>query len=94
VFINPRIVTMSQKQAIDYEGCGSVAHGGLFGAVRRPYAVTVSAYGTNGKKFTLRVEGLLARIVQHETDHLNGMVFLDRMKDMGSLIDRELLKGL
>ncbi len=92
VFINPRIVAASQKQAIDYEGCGSVSHGGLFGAVRRSYAVTVTAYGLNGKKFTLRATGLLARIVQHETDHLNGLVFLDRMKDMGSLIDRELLR--
>lgn len=92
VFINPRIIAASQKQTIDYEGCGSVAHGGLFGAVRRPYIVTVTAYGLNGKKFTLRAEGLLARIVQHETDHLNGVVFLDRMKDMSSLIDRDLLR--
>ncbi len=93
VFVNPRIVAVSRKQAIDYEGCGSVSHGGLFGAVRRSYIVTVTAYGLDGKKFTLRAEGLLARIIQHETDHLNGVVFLDRMKDMGSLMDRELLRG-
>ena len=92
VFINPRIAAVSERQAIDYEGCGSVSYGGLFGAVRRPYSVKVTAYGLNGKKFTLRAEGLLARIIQHETDHLNGVVFLDRMKDMRSLIDRELLR--
>lgn len=94
VFVNPRIVKISQKQAVDYEGCGSVAHAGLFGAVRRPFAVTVTASDLSGKRFTLKAGGLLARIIQHEADHLDGIVFLDRMKNMVSLMDREVLKRI
>lgn len=89
VFINPKILNLSRKKVPGYEGCGSVATGGLFGSVNRPYGVTVSACDKRGRKFTLRAEGLLARIVQHEYDHLEGMVFLDRMRGTTSLMSRE-----
>ena len=89
VFVNPKILKVSKRRVADYEGCGSVAYAGLFGIVRRAHAVTVSARGLDGKKFVLRAEGLLARIIQHEYDHLEGKVFLDRMTDMGSIMGRE-----
>lgn len=89
VFINPKIVHRSRAQEIDGEGCGSVAYGGIFGDVRRSRTVTVEAFDENGRKFTLRAAGLLARIIQHENDHLEGKVFLDRMSDMKSLVSRE-----
>jgi len=89
VFINPKIIHVSKKKVSDYEGCGSVAHAGLFGLVARPAGVTVSAFDLAGKKYTLVAKGLLARIIQHEMDHLNGVVFLDRMKDMKTIRTRE-----
>ena len=89
VFINPKIVGFSRTQVFGYEGCGSVAYSGLFGSVRRAQSVTVRAFNEKGKKFALRASGLLARIIQHESDHLEGKVFLDRLTDMKSLMSRE-----
>ncbi len=94
VFVNPKIVRRSVKRAYDHEGCGSVAHADLFGLVGRADAVEVTAWNEKGKKFTLRARGLLARIIQHENDHLDGIVFLDRMKDLRTLAARESLFGV
>ncbi|MBU2103438.1 peptide deformylase [Patescibacteria group bacterium] len=77
VFINPEIIHVSKKHALDWEGCGSVAFSGLFGKVRRPVSVTVRAQDIDGAYFELRASGLLARIIQHEIDHLNGILFVD-----------------
>ena len=94
IFINPKILHLSKKKVPGHEGCGSVAVGGLFGNVNRSYGVTVSAFDKEGRKFILRAEGLLARIIQHEYDHLEGKIFLDRMKETTSLMSREeYLKG-
>ena len=89
VFVNPRIVARSERMVAGYEGCGSVAHADLFGKVSRHQSVTVRALDEKGKPFELKAAGLLARIVQHEIDHLDGKVFLDRMKDMRSLMGRD-----
>ena len=89
VFINPKIVKHSRAQEEDYEGCGSVAYAELFGNVSRSHTVTVEAFNEKGKKFTLRATGLLARVIQHENDHLDGVVFLDRLPDMKSVTSRE-----
>lgn len=89
VFINPKILNLSRKKVFDYEGCGSVAESGLFGSVSRPQSVVVEAFDEKRKKFKLRASGLLARIIQHEFDHLEGNVFLDRLSDMGSVMSRE-----
>ncbi|HEY5221352.1 MAG TPA: peptide deformylase [Candidatus Paceibacterota bacterium] len=89
VFINPKILSLSYKKESDYEGCGSVATGGLFGSVRRSRSVVVEAFDEKGKKFKLRASGLLARIIQHELDHIEGRVFLDRLPNMKSIMSRE-----
>jgi peptide deformylase len=89
VFINPKIVKRSRAQEEDYEGCGSVAYAGLFASVARSRTVTVEAFNEKGKKFTLQAAGLLARVIQHENDHLDGIVFLDRLPDMESVTSRE-----
>jgi len=89
VFINPRIVRFSNKKALIWEGCGSVARSNLFSIVRRPAEVTVVALDQKGNKFRLSAKGLLARIIQHETDHLDGKVFLDRISDTKTLMSRE-----
>lgn len=88
VFINPRIVSASKKKFKDWEGCGSVAEGGVFAKVSRPQSVTVEAYDENGEKFSLKASNLLARVIQHENDHLDGIMFTD-IADMKTLIGRE-----
>jgi peptide deformylase len=89
IFINPELVSCSDKQVSGYEGCGSVAAAQIFGLVKRPVKVTVKAFNEKGEKFTLSASGLLARVIQHEIDHLNGVVFIDHIKDTRKLLDRE-----
>lgn len=73
--INPRLVA-SEGSAVDTEGCLSVR--GLLGEVERAERVRVRALGLDGKEFTVEGEGLLARALQHELDHLDGVLFVDR----------------
>lgn len=76
VFINPQIVSTSQN-LVDYEeGCLSLP--GFNEVIKRPEKVTVQALNEFGKSFTLEADGLLARIIQHENDHLDGTVYIDR----------------
>lgn len=89
VFINPKIIRRSKQVRVGGEGCGSVAHAGLFGMVPRAASISVTALNTKGEKFTLTAKGLLAAVIQHETDHLNGIVFLDRLPNMKGLMSRE-----
>lgn len=77
VFINPRIISSSKARKSGWEGCGSVAFANLFGMVRRPTSVVVEAIDEKGNPFTLKARDLLARVIQHEVDHLNGVLFVD-----------------
>lgn len=79
VFINPEIVKYEGKQTEDYEGCLSVKD--IYGKVKRYDKVRVKALDINGKPFRVSAEGFLARIMQHEIDHTNGIVFIDHIKD-------------
>lgn len=83
VFINPKIISRSKKQTVLQEGCGSLGTRTwkLFGLVKRPAQVTVKALDENLKPFTLTTSGLLAKIIQHEYDHLQGVVILDKFTD-------------
>lgn len=76
VFINPQIVSTSNDLCDYEEGCLSLP--GFNENIKRPSKVTVQALNENGKPFTLNAEGLLARIIQHEYDHLEGIVYIDR----------------
>ena len=78
IFINPRILSVSKKETKDWEGCGSVASANLFGMVKRPASIVVEALDEKGEKFQLKASNLLARVIQHEMDHLQGIVFADR----------------
>ncbi len=89
VFINPEIVSRSKKKVAAYEGCGSVAEATLFGPVSRSGKITVRALDADGKSFTFEASGFLARIIQHETDHLDGIVFLDKVTDTRKLMGRQ-----
>lgn len=76
VFVNPQIISTSQEMSDYDEGCLSLP--GFSETIRRPERVTVQALNENGKPFTLQAEGLLARVIQHENDHLDGIVYIDR----------------
>jgi peptide deformylase len=76
VVINPVVEWSSESTEKDEEGCLSLP--GTRVEVERPYAVTVTGKDTSGTTVRLEAEGLLARIFQHEIDHLNGVLILDR----------------
>lgn len=77
-FINPSITKHEGDTVEDYEGCLSVPD--IYGKVPRYSKVKVKATGIDGKEFRVTAEGFLARIFQHEIDHIEGMVFIDRIK--------------
>ena len=76
VFINPQIIKTSNEVGPYDEGCLSIPQ--VYETIVRPLAVTVQAYDENGKRFTLDADGLLARCIQHENDHLDGILYIDR----------------
>lgn len=76
-FFNPRITSKSFSKIDSEEGCLSVP--GVFGIVKRHKAVTVTAENMNGVTQTFRAEGLPAIVFQHETDHLDGILFIDKV---------------
>jgi len=78
VFINPEIISTSENTNNEWEGCGSVADANLFGKVTRPSEVIIKALDEKGEEFELAAKGLLARVIQHEMDHINGVVFIDK----------------
>ena len=75
VFINPVIIDSSKKHKIVHEGCLSVR--GVYGNTHRAMNVTVNAYDEMGNKFTYGAGGLISHIIQHEIDHLDGVLFID-----------------
>jgi len=81
--INPEISPASTDVVEDWEGCLSIPD--LRGRVPRARQITVQAYDRRGKRIELRASGFTARVIQHETDHLDGVLFLDRMKSFGTL---------
>jgi peptide deformylase len=76
--VNPRIVTTSEELASDEEGCLSIGAASIVVEVERPAAVTIEAFSQTGEPLRVDVEGLAARVVQHELDHLNGVLIIDR----------------
>ena len=80
IFINPVIKSASKKKVAMDEGCLSVRW--LYGKVKRADKATVEAYDEQGKKFTRHGSGLWAQIFQHEIDHLDGILFIDKAKDL------------
>jgi peptide deformylase len=80
VFINPKISKLSRDKEWVPEGCLSVRW--LYGKTYRSKKALVTGYDETGKKFTRGGAGLLAQIFQHETDHLNGILFIDHAKEI------------
>jgi peptide deformylase len=78
IFINPEIVLTSQELVTVEEGCLSLPR--LYLDVVRPEFVRVQAWNEKGRPFTVETGGFLARVIQHEYDHLEGILFVDRLK--------------
>lgn len=87
VFINPRIVKLSKEKKWMDEGCLSVRW--LYGKVERSVRATISAYDENGKHFERGGGGVLAHIYQHEVDHLNGTLFVDKAIELEEINPEE-----
>ncbi|OGW89016.1 MAG: peptide deformylase [Omnitrophica bacterium RIFCSPLOWO2_01_FULL_50_24] len=83
VLINPTIVKRSKKLVEDWEGCLSIPD--LRGMVPRSESVECEALDRGGKTIKIAADGFFARVIQHECDHLQGMVYLDRMSKLRSL---------
>lgn len=83
VYINPVITKISKDKKLVDEGCLSVRY--LYGKTKRSTRATVEAYNEKGEKFTRGASGLIAQIFQHETDHLNGILFIDHAKHIKDL---------
>lgn len=84
VFINPIIKKISKDRKLMSEGCLSVRP--IYGKVRRATRAMLEAYNEHGKKFTKEGSGLLAHIFQHEIDHLEGILFIDKAKDLQEIL--------
>ncbi|MDR0387177.1 MAG: peptide deformylase [Treponema sp.] len=79
IFINPSILETSQELVKYEEGCLSIP--GIYVDVVRPKTVKVQAWNEKGRPFTLEADGILARVIQHEYDHLEGSLFIDRLSE-------------
>ena len=77
--INPEIVKFEGELHADYEGCLSVSK--VYGKVPRYTKIRVKALGIDGHELRFKAEGFLARVIQHEIDHTNGIVFIDHIRD-------------
>jgi len=91
VYINP-VLTRPKGSAEAEEGCLSIP--GVYADVRRPEKITVHAFSLSGEETQTEVDGLLSRIIQHETDHLDGRLFIDRLSAGGEAAVREKLLDL
>jgi len=76
VLINPEIPRRSQETDVGVEGCLSIP--GILGEVERPAEITITGLNRRGQPVKIKADGWLARIFQHEVDHLNGVLFVDR----------------
>lgn len=83
VFINPEIVKVSRKKKKMEEGCLSLRY--LYGQVLRHEKITINAYDERGTALVSGASGLLAQIFQHEIDHLNGVLFVDKAENVKDL---------
>ncbi len=85
VFINPRITKVSKDTQKFEEGCLSIRT--VYGEVERPFGVTIQAFDENGSMFIEQANGFIAQVIQHEMDHLDGILFIDRAQSLRPTTD-------
>jgi len=79
-FINPEIIKSFPETSVMEEGCLSLPN--IYGEVERPKKIILKAINFNGKKIKMKAFGLLSRVIQHELDHLDGILFIDKAKNI------------
>ena len=84
IIINPEILAISKEKINDWEGCLSLPN--VRGLVPRHKGVTIKYSDQSGERHVVKLRGFQARVFQHEIDHLDGTVYVDRMQDMQSLM--------
>lgn len=87
VFINPTMIETSSTMVEMFEGCGSILKNNLFGPVSRPDTIAIQAFNLLGQQFQLKANGILARVIQHEFDHIEGILFTQKVSDYKRLMD-------
>ncbi|OGO82802.1 MAG: peptide deformylase [Clostridiales bacterium GWD2_32_19] len=87
IMINPRVTPLTKEKADGYEGCSSAI--AIMGIVPRYKKILVEYIDEKGKNHKLELEDFQARVVQHEVDHLKGIMFFERVKDTKTFITRE-----
>lgn len=91
ILLNPELIDFFGEKTCSEEGCLSVPN--IFAEVTRPEGIKLKAQFLSGEKFTVECTGFLSRIIQHECDHLEGMLFVDRLKGKKKKkVNKELLK--
>lgn len=85
IIVNPEINKFSFSKDLFEEGCLSVP--GVFGYVKRPTGIHVRGFNAEGKLLDFEAEGLYARVIQHEVDHLDGILFIDKVTEFTSIPD-------
>lgn len=88
VFVNP---VVSRPKGNDEKEEGCLSFPGVYAQVKRPEKVILNAYDLDGKEIEAELNGMLARVVQHELDHLDGVLFVDRLSETGRLATQEAL---
>jgi len=91
VFINPKITKLSKEKHLVEEGCLSVRW--LYGTVNRSIKASIVAVNEKGEKIERGASGLLAQIFQHETDHLNGTLFIDKADEVWEMTEEEIAQA-
>ena len=81
--INPEITPLGSETEEDWEGCLSIPE--IRGRVPRAREIEVKAYDRRGRRVSIHARGFTARVIQHETDHLDGVLFMDRMRSLATL---------
>jgi len=92
IFINPTFTGPSDKKHTREEGCLSLPH--ITGEITRPQGITIHAQDENGQPFELTRDDLAARVWQHETDHLDGVLILDKMPAIDKVANRQAIQDL
>jgi len=87
IAINPEIIPLGKEKVESWEGCLSIPN--IRGKLMRWATVQLSAYDRNGQHYQKKLTGFAAVVAQHELDHLNGILFIDRMDDLTTLSFRE-----
>ncbi len=92
VWINPHLEVICDELVVDEEGCLSLPE--IRADIRRPSGIRISGFDCNGKPQEMSSNEFIARIWQHENDHLDGILILDKMTAMGRLVNRKMIRNL